>query len=132
MRIFYLSLILAVAVSACVDADPFDLSERDIVGDYELEQWEDFSTYYFEDTEREYADFPDYGPIGGTVVQIGWDEDFIIIQRKAHWGGQIDGWMLVDVASKQITGPVAWEKLMLNEALRDIKIYTAAQAWELF
>ena len=131
MRTFYLSLLLLVTLNGCVDADPFGLRQRDIVGDYALKQWEDFTTYYLEDSKKEYEDFPDHGPIGGTVVQIGWDDDYIVIQRNAHFGGTIDEWMIVDVSTKEVRGPFDWEELMLTEELGEIEIHKAADAWEL-
>ena len=124
-------LALLIAVTGCTAINNFGLSEQRIAGDYSLQRWEDFTTYYLEDSEREFESFPDPGPVGGTVVRIGWNESFIVVERKAHFFGRIDGWMIVDVQAKAIDGPVTLADIEADPRLRNIRALTADEAWAL-
>ena len=155
MRVASLLILISLGLSACSKPDPYEsadqsnkvpdkginngidngvvngLSERKIAGDYSLQRWEDFTTYYLEDSARDYTSFPDPGPVGGTVVQIGWNEDFIVLQRRAHFYGKVDGWMVIDIDNKSITGPLSDADIQADPQLQDIEVLPAAQAWEL-
>lgn len=120
---------LIIILSGCVDQDPFGFNNKEIAGDYYLEQWEDGVTFYLNDSEKEYNEFPDHGPIGGTVISLGWNSSFIIAERQAHFGGKVDGWMIIDVSKKKIVGPLPWDEVSSNNLLKDIKIYSAKEAW---
>jgi hypothetical protein len=120
-----------IAVSGCAATGSFGLNEQRIAGDYSLQRWEDFRTYYLEDSERDYESFPDPGPVGGTVVRIGWNEAFIVVERKAHFYGRIDGWMIIDVQEKIIRGPVPFAAIEADRRLRNIRVLTADEAWAL-
>ncbi len=116
-------------MQGCVDQDPFGLSKRHISGDYYLERWEDGETFYLHDSEVEYENFPDYGPIGGTVVMLAWNDNYILAQRRSHFGGKVDGWMVIDVTDKKITGPFSWSTISNNKTLTSLKAIEAKEAW---
>ena len=60
---------------------------------------------------------------------MGWDKDFIIAERMSHIGGKIDGWMVIEVKEKKISGPVSIDNIKSNKKLNSIKIYSAKEAW---
>jgi hypothetical protein len=63
---------VALSLAGCDNA--YFSNSRQIGGDYFLEQWEDFTTYYIEDKKHN-ADFVGSGAISGVVVEIGWDKE---------------------------------------------------------
>lgn len=101
-------------------------NSRQLVGDYYLLQWEDFQTYYIEDKQKTFADQPG-GAIDGTVLEIGWDSNTILINRKGVVGG--DGWIAIDVNSRTILGPLKDFDKSANTKLSKIKTVTAQEAW---
>lgn len=122
------ALVLAVG---CMDQDPFGLATRRIVGDYQLERWEDGKTFYLQDDKREYDAFPDLGgPIGGTVLEIGWNKRYIAAKRRRHIGGVVDGWMIVDSHARRVEGPYTRDTLATDPRLVGIEILSAKDAWD--
>ena len=128
LRKFGLILILPFFLIGCMDL--FGLSDKDISGDYYLKKWEDGKTFFLHDTKKEYESFPDLGPIGGIVIEMGWDKKNIIALRKAHVGGNIDGWMVVKVKEKTVSGPYTREIIESTPNLKKLVIYSAKEAWE--
>jgi hypothetical protein len=125
-----LLLSLAFSLYGCMDQDPFDLAKRKIVGDYSLERWEDDRTFYLHDSGREYDKFSDLGPIGGTVVEIGWSDNYIVAKRKSHVGGAVDGWMVIDVRTKEVTGPFTLEAIRADNRFTKLALLPASEAWQ--
>ena len=123
-------LLFLLLLSSCVDRDPFGLANKNILGDYYLNKWEDGKTFYLHDSKKAYEEFHDHGPIGGTVIEIGWNKNSIIAKRKAHFGGKIDGWMVIDTNNKKISGPFIWADIIKNDAFENIEVMSSIQAWE--
>lgn len=120
-------------MTACMDQDPFGLSNKTISGDYYLEKWEDGTTFYLHDKKKEYNDFPvetGPGPIGGIVIEMGWSKNFIVALRYAHFRGDKDGWMIIDVKKKTVTGPFTDTEIEKTLSSQKIKPIPAGQAWE--
>ena len=49
---FSILMLLIACLNGCMDLDPFGFSNRDIVGDYYLEKWEDGETFYLHDSKK--------------------------------------------------------------------------------
>jgi hypothetical protein len=105
-------------VLAC-DQDPFHLAERRIAGDYRLNRWEDGATYYLVTPSTREAPG---GVIEGTVAQIGWTADQIIVWSKPLMGDST--WVVINVA----TGAVE-RFAFLPPAAKTIALWPAAEAW---
>jgi len=121
-------LIVAVMFSlvGCMDQDPFGLSTRDIQGAYELEQWEDGTTYYLRGPSN--LTHEAWGAIEGTVGQLGWSGDTILVwQIDCGSGG---GWRIVDTRKKDISPIVSQARIDGDPILSKIPIYSAADAWK--
>ena len=97
------------------------------MGSYTLMQWEGGVPYYINDTER---DLQGGFVLEGTVQRIGWNERTILAQRKATVGGDIDGWMVLDVGSGRMEGPLSDAHVAAREDLREIEVVDPATAWE--
>jgi hypothetical protein len=130
MKIFTIRaaiVVIAMMVQAsCVDQDPFDLSTRDIKGEYELEQWEDGSTYYLKGPSA--LKHQAWGAIEGTVGRIGWSDDTILVWQNNCGSGE--GWRIIDTKKKVISPIVSQDRIDQDNSLKMITIYTAAEAWE--
>jgi hypothetical protein len=125
-RLGLLSIIMVVAlvVSACMDQDPFRLSERSVAGGYRLLQWED-GTYYLVD-----QDHPDGGGVvEGTVIRIGWNSETILVERRALAAIDKNGLMVIDVNKRTIQGPLPIESADSTPELAGIELVPAAEAW---
>jgi len=132
--VFYtiLSFIL-FCLSSCI----FDGGRANkIVDNYSLHRWEDGYTFYI--VSNKWGEPDDGwglgGLIKGTVQKIGWNEDYIFVERKAHFGGDPDGWMIIDVNTNKITGPFTDEEFKDKQQKliedKTVKIYDPAEAWK--
>jgi hypothetical protein len=103
--------------------------ERTVVGDYQLEQFKDFRTYYLH--KRGLDDSSQGGSfIEGIVLRIGWSSRYVVVERYAFYRGDQDGWMVIDVKTGKITGPFTEAEFQARPESRGIQIYTAAEAWK--
>ena len=120
----FLSLLI---LCSCQDWDLFGGSlDRTISGAYGL--------HYFE-TGEYYINGPggssSGGVLRGTVVELGWGKDTILAKRKANFGGDPDGWMVIDVPSQKIKGPVSENERSTDPLLSKIKTYPPETAWKI-
>lgn len=114
---------LAFLLSGC------GLQQRRIAGDYRLEQWEDFKTYYLH--RRGHDDSAEGGSIiGGTVLQIGWSDRFIVAKRQSISRSDPDGWMIIDVRSDTMTGPFTDAEMRGRSDVQGIEILEVSEAWK--
>ncbi len=124
---FWILLISTLAVIAGCDQDPFRAGYRKLAGDYELHQWEDGKTYYLEDRAAAAADGG--GVAAGTIDQIGWNAQFIVVSRQPTFVGDKSGWLIIDLQKKTARGPYTREELDARIELRDIKIREVGETW---
>ena len=73
---------------------------------------------------------PRTGAIEGTVDRIGWSERYIAVKRRSLFRGDPDGWMIIDLKSKVIVGPLSDEDFGDRSQSKDIETFTPAEAWE--
>jgi hypothetical protein len=104
-------------------------SERRIAGGFSLERWEDGSTFYLHKLGH---DDSSHGGsiIEGNVLRIGWSNRFIVAERHSIFRGDPDGWMIIDLQSGAIRGPISEIELRNHPELREIQIYEASEAWK--
>jgi hypothetical protein len=111
--------LIGVILIGCVDQDPFHLSERRIVGEYRLKQWEDFATYYLVTPATRASPG---GVIEGTVAQVGWTPDKIVVRSKPLMGDST--WVVINVSSGAMERSAGIPSVAKGVALRP-----AAAAW---
>jgi hypothetical protein len=122
----FIAIVVFTVVAGC-DQDPFHLRERQVLSGYELQQWEDSNTYYLvRDSDR--ADTG--GVLDGTVVRIGWNKRYIIAERKANFGGDKDGWMVIDTEAQRVSGPFNDVEIKARTDLQSIATMPASEAWK--
>jgi hypothetical protein len=113
----------AVLVSGCFW---FGNEDRRILGSYRLEQWEDGATYYL--VKRGAADSGG-GVIEGTVIEIGWNDRYILVNRHANARSDSDGWMYIDSESGKLVGPDPKLNIRSRPEILGIQVYSAKVAW---
>ena len=115
---------------ACVGACDIYVPRRQITGTYYLTQF-DVDNFYIEDSERP-SDTPG-GVLQGSVEQIGWSNEAIVVWRASSVGAD-SAWMLIDVRTRSIAGPFTpaeWaERLTRSPALAKIEVHPVRTAWE--
>jgi hypothetical protein len=90
-------MVLALSFAAC---DPFGLSQRPVTSGYRLMQWED-DTFWLVDPSRP------KDPVG-PIIQIGWNDRVIVVQRRNDTGdSRNDGFLAIDWLNRTMTGPTA-------------------------
>ncbi|NJK93431.1 MAG: hypothetical protein HC904_17415 [Blastochloris sp.] len=119
-----LAVLLALTVTSCMDADPFGLSSRRIAGKYQLERFEGGNYYLLKDGHEGSGG----GYLDGTILEIGWDSDTIAAKRCANFRGDPDGWMIIDLKSDKLTGPVTEE--VFRKSYPSLKSYDPETAWK--
>ncbi|HSU15156.1 hypothetical protein [Longimicrobium sp.] len=114
-------LALCALLAGC--HDPFGLSRRTIVGDYQLEKEEDL--YYLQAAGR---DEPD-AYTGRAVDRIGWGERYIVAHRTPAYGGHGDEWVIVDTKEGIHAGPFSAYMLTMHPEANGIAALPAEQRW---
>ena len=111
-----------IMLAAC-DQDSFQLRDRQVIGEYQLQQWEDSNTFYLVESGEEDEGG---GDIGGTVIRIGWNDRYIIAERKATFGGDGDGWMIIDTRTELMFGPFSDAELADRMEVHGVSIISAS------
>ena len=119
------SLLVLISLSSCMDQDPFGLSTRDIVGPYELRQWEDGETYYLEGLSN--VKVGGHGVLDGVVTKLGWNDSYILVYQNDDGSG--GGWRIVDIKKGKISEIVDQARIEQDSTLRGLTIYSASDAW---
>ena len=122
---YLLSLLALISLSSCMDQDPFGLSRRDIVGPYELHQWEDGKTYYLEGPSH--IKGGGHGALEGVVTKLGWNDNHILVYQNDD--GEGGGWRIVDVKKRMISEIVDQARVDQDSTFKGLTIYDASDAW---
>lgn len=119
-------VIVMMIQTSCMDQDPFGRSTRDILGEYELEQWEDGSTYYLKGPSA--LKNQAWGALEGTVGRIGWSGNTILVWQNDCGSGE--GWRMIDTKKKEVSSIISQERIDHDPHLKMITIDTAMEAWK--
>jgi hypothetical protein len=118
-------VVFLLALTAC-DSDPFGVNDRAIVGDYELYRFPENEKFYLHD--RTLSNNGGGGVIDGTITRLGWSEKHIVVWRKPLSAGDPSGWMVVNVATKEITGPLLGKDISVKR-VNGINVKDVEKAW---
>ena len=118
--------ILTGLVTGCIGWGDAANRGRTIRGPYRLVRWEGGPPYYVYGP----GDNAGGGAIGGTVERIGWSDSLIIAERRATFGGVVDGWMVINVNAHSVAGPVSDEAIAAEQGLAGIKTIAPAAAYD--
>lgn len=88
-------------------------------------KWEGEQDYYVRGPGTD----PNGGVFEGTVSQIGWTDDVIVAHRHASFGGDENGWMVLNIRTLEVRGPLSEEAWRSEPFLRNIVVKPSAEAW---
>lgn len=70
------------------------------------------------------------GYVEGTVDSLGWSETHLLVWRsQPTFGGDPPGWMIVDIPTGQVSGPMSAESRGRNPELSRIPVRSASAVW---
>jgi hypothetical protein len=123
-----LGLIMLVGCSV------FAPSSKKVAGVFYLTQWEDFKTYYLEESGKGETSGGG-GAIDGVVLRIGWNDELIAVNRRPTVATVKSDWVLINVAKRAVGDAITdaqFQELQKSDpALRSMTIYSAENAWKL-
>lgn len=111
---------------SCTDQDPFGQSTRDVAGSYKLQQWEDGQTYYLKGPSK--ISNEAHGAIEGTVGEIGWNDDFILVWQNECGSGR--GWRLINLSDNSVSILISKEDIENDSRTAGITTYPAKELWD--
>ena len=70
------------------------------------------------------------GYVEGIVDSLGWSETRLLVWRsRPTFGGDAPGWMIIDIPSGQVSGPISAESRGQNAELARIPVRAASAVW---
>ena len=126
LLLFPLFLFILTGVLTSCDQDLLGLDHRRVVGEYMLHRWEDGKTFYLEEQGKQQDGG---GAIGGVVARIGWNDRYIIVMRNSTFGGDDDGWMIVDAQKHIIQGPFSDMAMREKPESKGVELLAPEEAW---
>ena len=109
----------------CMDQNPLGLNTKELAGQYSLHQFEG-GLYYV----TKPGDDGGGGILEGTVLEIGWNNDIILAKRRANFRGDPDGWMVINIAKREVSGPISEEERRSNPQYSKIETVSPDVAWK--
>jgi hypothetical protein len=120
-------LVVALALSACIGAGDMFAPEKPLVGQYTLFQRES-GAFDIGGPGKPAGDAGGY--VDGLVDSVGWSATQLLVWRsKATFDGDGRGWMIVDVVSGRVSGPISSAARQRDAALASIPVRTATDVW---
>lgn len=125
-RYFILLLIFAQAVilTSCVGPGVSDWAYTDLPGDYEIWQINPEQIALVKNIDGMTA----YGSVPSYVVEVAWNEDFILAQRRSGENQSIS-FYIIDVNSETVYGPLSEEEF--SKYKEQFKIALSESDWVL-
>ena len=124
MRAIEIAMVLLL--TAC-DVDLFGNDTREIAGPYALRHSDEAARYFIRGGSRhESSDWA----VDGSVLQIGWDQQHILVQREAFAGADT-AWVVVDVGARTVSGPLSEAAARRLPGIAALRAIPAADAWAL-
>lgn len=123
-----LSVLLALAITGCIGAGDMFAPERSLVGPYTLFRTES-GFFKLGGPGKPAGDAGGY--VDGTVDSLGWSGSRLIAWRgRPTYGGDRAGWMVVDVTSGSVTGPLSSAARLQDSSLAAIPVRSANLVWK--
>ena len=112
-----IAAISLVAACGCSDVDIFSRDQKQLVKGYRLEKLPENQRFYV----RKKGDESPGGVFDGTIVRIGWNNDYILAEVDRLFGGDRDGWYSVETKSGALAGPLTSQEVTNQAHLRSIR-----------
>jgi hypothetical protein len=125
MKRILFAFLCGLSLASC-DLDLLHRGERRVAGTYELSKSESGNYYLVREQD---ADKSGTGVVEGTVTQIGWNDKFIMVERKASFGGDKDGWMIIAITNESMVGPFTGDEVKSHPEVAGIHPMPPREAW---
>jgi hypothetical protein len=123
-----LAVPFALAVTGCVGAFDMFAREKSLVGPYTLFQTE-MGNFKLGGPGKPAEDAGGY--IDGTVDSLGWSGSTLLAWRgKPTFGGDGVGWMVIDVTSGSVVGPLSSAARSEDPTWAAIPVRPASIVWK--
>jgi hypothetical protein len=116
-----------LALISC-SGSAFHQNYKKIAGTFYLLRWEDDKTYYIVEDKHLKDDEIGGGALSGTVLQLGFDSEFIVAKRYATFRGDRDGWMVINLTSNKVEGPITDNEE--EKRFPGLKLMPPSDAWD--
>jgi len=127
LSLIALAMAVCLITSAACDVDLFGNDFRHVIGPYRLYVWEGGKFALVTETTGEAG----CGVLGGTVRQIGWNANVILAEQETCGArGARSGWMVVNVRTRAIEGPIDPTTIPTRSDLAGLKVVSADAAWK--
>jgi hypothetical protein len=123
-----LSMVLAISITLVSPGCSRLENCKDLSDRFCLEKFEEDDSFFLRD-KNNYEEFGS-GKIEGVVVEIGWNKEDIFVYRKSTFGGDPDGWMIVNKSTGYIDGPFDRNNSSITDKLKNVALKRAAEAWD--
>lgn len=107
---------------------PFGGETKGLPGPYSLEESEDHEVFWLHGPNE--PENSGGGVLEGIVLQLGWNDEYILAYRYSTFRGDPDGWMVIDVKGRSLAGPFTEQQIKLRPELRTIHVYPVKEAWK--
>jgi hypothetical protein len=123
-----LSVLFVLAITGCIGAGDMFAREKSLIGPYTLFKTE-MGNYKLGGPGKPAGDAGGY--IDGTVDSLGWSESRLLVWRgKPTFGGDRAGWMVIDVTSGSVAGPLSSVARSGDPTLAAIPVRSASVVWK--
>jgi hypothetical protein len=123
-------MVLLVCQCGCVGACDIIGDQKTLPGGYYLESWEDGDHYTLGGPTHS-ADAG--GVLVGSVEKVGWNDHYIVAWRSPMLADDAGGWMIVDVRTHTVRGPLTDSQfeaeVAKDQLLRTIKPVPPEDHW---
>ena len=107
---------------------------RRVAGAYCLQRWTEAGERFYLVKCSEGVGPGGGGVLDGVVLRFGWNDRYLLAERRAIVRSNPDGWMLVDTRTQAITGPLSDTELQSRmkdvPELSALKVQTVKDAWQ--
>jgi hypothetical protein len=119
-KVLFICFLLLV-VAGCTDT-------KSLPGNYKLQRWEDNKTYYLLGPSKNESD-QGGGLIDGAVIRLAWSGEIIVAERFSTFRGDPDGWMVVEIKTGKISGPISIAEFDMIRKRYRLQVKEASNAW---
>jgi hypothetical protein len=105
---------------------------KTLPGQFCISQFEGVS-YQLEDCSQWIRSGAELDVLQGTIKDIGWNDAYIVAWRKPNRGSIAAGWMVIDLSTRKVEGPLTDAQLAAmrhkTPALANVKTLPVDEAW---
>ena len=114
-------VIASLVIVGLVAVRFFDPLSRRLAGGYRLNLFSESGEYYVDEPGVRLT--RGGGVFDGTVEKVGWSDTLILARVTRIWGGDPNGWYVLDVETKIVRGPLTDQEINTDPFLARIECF---------